>query len=163
VLAGRLTSTGYASAWALTHYLAKNRRAEFGELVRECSQLGPLEGAIEITPPGVVRSNHGQFTRLFGDDLKEMETRLIVHLKKQPYTDPFKDQPHFVATLVAKNGRSPQRSANTFHSQALAQKWLADSLAKVPAENQATAESAVRAFPNRLLAEAFATQWLRGK
>ena len=91
VLAGRLTTTGYASAWALTHYLAKNRRAEFGELLRECSQLGPLEGAIEIAPPGVVRSNHAQFTRLFGDDLKDMETRLILHLKKQPYTDPFKD------------------------------------------------------------------------
>ena len=58
VLAGRLTCTGYASAWALTHYLAKNRRAEFGELLRECSQLGPLEGAIEIAPPGIVRSNH---------------------------------------------------------------------------------------------------------
>src|SRR6188472_4639005 len=27
--AARLTSTGYASAWALTHYLAKNKRAEF--------------------------------------------------------------------------------------------------------------------------------------
>ena len=92
-----------------------------------------------------------------------METRLILHLKKQPYTDPFKDLTHFVATLIAKNGRGPQRAANTFPSEALARKWLADSLAKVPAENQAAAESAVHPFPNRLQAEAFATQWLRAK
>lgn len=163
VLAGRLTSTGYASAWALTHYLAKHRRAEFGELLRDCSQLGPLEGAIEITPPGIVRSNHAQFTRLFGNDLTDLETRLILHLKRQPYTDPFKDQAHFVATLIAKNGRVPSRSANTFHTEALARKWLADSLAKIPAEQQAAAQSAVQRFPNRLQAEAFATQFLRSK
>ena len=29
VAAARLTSTGYASAWSLTHYLAKNRKPEF--------------------------------------------------------------------------------------------------------------------------------------
>jgi hypothetical protein len=163
VLAGRLTSTGYATAWALTHYLAKNRRAEFGELLRECSKLGPLEGAIEVTPPGIVRGNHEQFVRIFGDNLTEMETRLILHLKKQPYTDPFKDLPHFVATLVASDGRRPQRSANTFHSPQLAQKWLTDLVAKVPAEQQAAAEQSIRAFPNRMQAEAYATQWLRGR
>jgi hypothetical protein len=162
VLAGRLTSTGYATAWALTHYLAKQRRAEFGELLRECSKLGPLEGAIEVTPPGIVRDNRERFVRIFGDDLTDMESRLVLHLKKQPYTDPFKDLPHFVATL-ALGAAGRQRSANTFHSTQLAQKWLTDSLAKIPADQQAAAESAIRAFPNRLQAEAFATQWLRGR
>jgi hypothetical protein len=163
VLAGRLTSTGYATAWALTHFLAKQRRAEFGELLRECSKLGPLEGATLVTPPGIVRANREQFVRIFGEDLTDMESRLVLHLKKQPYTDPFKDLPHYVATLVAMNGRRQERSANTFHSTQLAQKWIADSLAKIPAEQRAAAQSAIRAFPNRLQAEAFATQWLRGR
>jgi hypothetical protein len=163
VLAGRLTSTGYASAWALTHYLAKNRRAEFGSLLRECSRLGPLQGATDITPPGIVRGNHQQFVKLFGEDMIDHERRLILHLKKQPYTDPFKDQPHFVATLIATNGRRPERTASTFHSTQLAQKWLADCVAKLPAEHQAAAERAIRSFPNRLQAETYAAQWLRGR
>jgi hypothetical protein len=163
VLAGRLTSTGYASAWALTHYLAKNRRSEFGALLRECSRLGPLQGAIEITSPGIVRGNHQQFVKLFGNDVIDHERRLILHLKKQPYTDPFKDQPHFVATLLASDGRRPERSASTFHSTQLAQKWLADCVAKLPAEHQAAAQRTIQTFPNRLQAEAYAAQWLRGR
>src|SRR5262245_31889245 len=89
VVAGRLTSTGYATAWSLTHYLAKNRRTEFTALLREVSQLGPFEGATEIVPPGIIRANREQFSKLFGDDFKAIESRLVLHLKKQPYDDPF--------------------------------------------------------------------------
>lgn len=162
VLAGRLSSTGYASAWSLTHYLAKQKRVEFNAYLREVSKLGPLEGAIEITPPGIVRSNRDLFIKHFGDDFVEIERRLILHLKKQPYTDPFKDSPHFVATLLATDGRRPLKIAETFHSPALAQKWLRDALEKVPAEHQAAAQQSVRIFPNRLQAEAYASQW-RGR
>src|SRR5688500_348712 len=142
VLAGRLSSTGYASAWALTHFLAKQKRTEFNAYLRDVSRLQPLEGAIEVTPPGIVRSNRELFAKHFGEDFTEMETRLIAHLKKQPYTDPFKDSPHFVATLVASDGRRPQRSVNTFHSPQLAQKWLSETLDKVPAEHKDAAQSA---------------------
>jgi hypothetical protein len=163
VLAGRLTSTGYASAWALTHYLAKQKRTEFNAYLREVARLEPLQGSIEVTPPGIVRANRDLFVKHFGEDFNEIETRLIAHLKKQPYTDPFKDSPHFVVTLIASDGRRPQRSVNTFHSPQLAQKWLTETLEKVPAEHQAAAESAIRIFPNRLQAENYAQQWLRGR
>jgi len=163
VAAGRLTSTGYATAWSLTHYLAKNRRPEFTALLRECSQLGPFEGATEIVPPGIVRANREQFSKVFGDDFKAVESRLVLHLKKQPYTDPFRNSPHFVATLLTSEGRRQQRSALTFHSPQLATNWLNDSLAKFTAEQRAAAQTAVRPFPNRQQAEAYAAQWLAGR
>jgi hypothetical protein len=163
VLAGRLTSTGYASAWALTHYLAKNRRGEFQKFLQEVSQLGPFEGATEIEPPGVVRNNLEVFLKHFGDDAVALETRLVLHLKKQPYSDPFAGMPHLVATLVGTDGRRPQRAVNTFHSPALAQKWLREMLDKLPAEHRAAAQTSVRQFPNRAQAQAFAQQWRGGK
>lgn len=163
VVAARLTSTGYASAWALTHHLAKNKRTEFNALLREASQFGPLEGAIDVTAPGIVRSNREMFVKHFGDDFTALETRLIAHLKKQPYSDPFAGQPHFVATLLAGDMRRPQRSVETFHSPQLARKWLDECVARLPAEQQAAAQTGMRTFQNRPQAEAFAQQWLRGR
>jgi len=162
VLAGRLTSTGYASAWALTHYLAKNRRTEFTKLLQDVSQYGPFEGAIDVTPPGVVRSNLETFLKYFGDDAVAMETRLVLHLKRQPYTDPFAEMPHLVATLTATDGRHQQRQVNTFHSPALAEKWLREMLDRLPEEQRDKVQTSVRQFPNRAQAQAFAQQW-RGK
>lgn len=161
ILADRLSSQGYAAAWAITHYLAKNRRSEFNAYVREVSQLGPLSGAIEVTPPGVVRSNRQQFSKSFGDDFKQLEAKLVAHLRKQPYTDPFLDLPHFVATLVTSDGKRTQRSASTFHSPELADKWRREMLGKVPAAQRPAARAQIRVFPNRPLAETYAKQWLQ--
>jgi hypothetical protein len=163
VLAAQLTSTGYASAWALTHYLAKNRRSEFNELLREASRLGPFEGATEVVAPGVIRANRDQFTRLFGEDMKEHQRRMIAHLKKQPYVDPFQGAPHFAATVLTSEGRRLQRSAGTFHTRQLAAKWLRESVEKLPAEQRKDAQTNLRIFPNRAAAETFAKQWLQGK
>ncbi len=163
VLAGRLTSTGYASSWALTHYLAKNRRGEFMKLLQDCSKYGPFEGATDVTPPGIVRSNLELFLTHFGDDAKALEVRLVKHLKSQNYTDPFANLPHLVATVSGTDGRRPQRAVNTFHSPALAQKWLKETVDKLPEEHRAAAMTDLRAFQNRAQAEAFATQWRNNK
>jgi hypothetical protein len=158
VVAGRLTSTGYASAWSLTHYLAKNRKADFDALVREASKLGPLESFGPLVPPGIVRENQVRFKNVFGDDFAELEIKLINHLKKQTYTDPFKDMPHFAATLTSGEPRRPVVEVGTFHSPALAQKWLAEMTEKLPAEQQGSAKTEIRMFPNRLQAESYARQ-----
>ena len=161
--AARLTSTGYASAWALTHYLAKARRNEFNQYVRAVSKLRPLEGAVELTPQGQVRGNRELFTKLFGTELVEMEKRLIVHLKNLPYTDPFADLPHFVAAVTYRHGKRPLRELQTFHSQALAEKWVDDIRGKLPQEQLETVEAHIQVFPNRVTAETFAAQWLGGR
>lgn len=161
--AARLTSTGYATAWALTHYLAKNKRVEFNGFVKKMSELGPLEATGNIVPPGLVRENFAIFQKQFGEDLPEMENRLVLHLKKQPYTDPFAHMPHFVATITAADGRRPIKSVNTFHSPSLAEKWVKETVEKLPEAARPSADTAVRAFPNRPAAEAWARQWSGGK
>ena len=163
VLAGQLTSTGYASAWALTHYLAKNRRTEFNQYVREVSKLGPLEAAGSIAPPGIVRKNQELFLKAFGDDIASMEMRLVAHLKKQTYTDPFANLPHYVATVVYSNGKRTQRELHTFHSPSLADKWIRETISKAPEEQREAAAPTIRRFPNRALAETYARQWLGDK
>ena len=161
--AARLTSTGYASAWALTHYLAKNKRVEFNEYVKKMSQLGPLEATGPVVPPGLVRENLVTFEAQFGDNLPDMENRLVLHLKKQNYNDPFAHQPHYVATVQAGDGKRPIKSVNTFHSPSLAEKWIRDTVDQLPEAARSRADTNVRAFPNRPAAEQWAKQWSGGK
>jgi hypothetical protein len=161
--AARLTSTGYAAAWSLTHYLATRRRTDFNQYVKRMSELGPLEATGQIVDRGLVRENLASFQLQFGQDLPDLETKLVLYLKKLPYTDPFAAQPHFVATLHVAEGRKPIRQVNTFHNPTLAQKWLRESVDLLPAETRPKAETAVRSFPNRPTAEAWARQWAGSK
>jgi hypothetical protein len=163
VLAGRLTSTGYATAWALVHYLAKYKRPELLALVHEASQVQPLSGAMELNPAGAVRANHDAFTKRFGKDFVDLEKRIVAHLKKQPYTDPFVDAPHFVATFVTNSGRRTQRDASTFHFVPLAEKWLHDLRQKLPEADRTNAKATIYGFPNRVQAETFIRQWQASK
>jgi hypothetical protein len=89
VLYSRFSSADYAKAWALVHYLAKYRKPELTALIREASQLGPFAGATEVNALGVVRSNRDSFARQCGDNFKDLESRIVAHLKKQPYNRPF--------------------------------------------------------------------------
>lgn len=163
VLAARLTSAGYASAWALTHYLAKNQRAEFHKYVLELSKLGPLEGDFNVVGLGIVRENSRLFKKHFGDDLADVEKRLILHLKKQPYADPFGDWPHFAALVSAPSGKRPRRDAQLFHSPVTADRWLKEVVDKLPDEQRGSTQTAIREFPNRAAADLFARAWLQGK
>ena len=160
IMAARLTSTGYASAWSLTHYLAKLKRAEFNNYVREVSRLGPLESSGDIVSPGVIPANTALFKKHFGSDFDDLNKRVVAHLKNLPYKDPFAEWPHFVATLAVPDGRKAKRNANIFHSPQMAQKWLQETLASVTANQRRAAQTQVREFPNRLIASRFARTWL---
>lgn len=160
VSAARLTSTGYATAWALTHYLAQHRRDDFRAYLRQLTRLGPLERGGEAVPPGVIPSNLRDFKGHFGTDLADLERRLMRHLRQLPYQDPFADWPHVVA-FVALPG-SPSRTAEVFHDPDQADRWRRDRLEAIPAEYRPAARSGVREFPNRLQAEQFKSQWLFG-
>jgi len=160
--AARLTSTGYASAWALTHYLAKNHRTSFHALVRELNGLEPLQILGPAVAPGVIPENVNLFKKHFGEDLADTERRLLLHLKNLPYRDPFAEWPHFVAMVSIPAGRQFRREANVFHTSEQAERWRREMIERTAAENQADARSAVRRFPNRLLAERYVRQWLQG-
>jgi hypothetical protein len=163
VSAARLTSTGYASAWALTTYLAKQERAKFNRYVAEISKLGPLEGNLSTTGRGVILQNLETFSKFFGEDNADIEKKLVAYLKKLPYDDPFGEWPHFAAFVVSTANGKPKREANIFHSEQMADRWQRDTIAKLPEDVRGTAEASVRAFPNRVVAEAAAREFLRGK
>ncbi|MCA9162663.1 MAG: DUF1570 domain-containing protein [Planctomycetales bacterium] len=160
VLAGRLTSTGYATAWALTHYLAKNHRESFHEFVREISCTGPFEGGQLDARRGIVPEQLRAFQQHFGEDSAAIESRVVAHLKKLPYRDPFAEWPHFVALVAYPNGRKKERQADVFHSSSLAEQWQRDVLSRLDESVRGVAQSVIRPFPNRAAAEVFVAQWL---
>lgn len=159
--AARLTSTGYAAAWSLTHFLAKTKRSQFAAYVREATKLKPFEGDHDVVAPGIVLQNLAVFKTHFGEDFSNLETRLVAHLKKQPYKDPFAAFPHFVATIAVREGRRVIRDANVFHSAELATVWIKESIKKLPEGQRASAQLKVGKVRNRLLAEQAAGQFLR--
>lgn len=161
VKAARLTSTGYASAWGLTHYLATQRRSDFNDFMRELSEIKPMEGSVDVSTGGVILPNQEEFSKHFGTDLSEIEKGMIDHLKSQHYDHPFAEFAHFAATIrVVSNGKA-FGTANVFHAQNLAEQWQSQQLKKLPADQQAAAERKITIFPNRGAAERYATQWLR--
>jgi hypothetical protein len=158
VLGARLTSTGYASAWSLTHYLATKKKADFTKYLAEISKLGPLEGAVEVVAPGIVPSNLPPFEKQFGDNYAELEKKLIAHLQKLPYDDPFANMPHFVAMVTYTDGKRGKREVGTFHSPQAAERWALETKKKVSASE----DPDIREFPNRPAAETFAKAWKKG-
>ncbi|QGJ68745.1 Secreted protein containing DUF1570 [Planctomycetales bacterium 10988] len=73
VLAPALTSTGYATAWALTNYLAERRKRFFIEYVREVSQMKTFD----IVEP---REDLQLFKKHLGEDLYEIEMGVYQHI-----------------------------------------------------------------------------------
>lgn len=160
VSAARLTSTGYAAAWSLTHWLATRNRDKFFEFVREMSALQPLQTSGPIVEPGIVPAQVERFQAFFGHDFATLETQLVTHLKKQPYRDPFAEYPHYVATIAARDGRRDLREANIFHSPRMADLWLSETIRKLPDQARASAQTRIIELPNRPVAEQAARQFL---
>ncbi len=158
VIAPRLTSTGYASAWSLTHYLAKNHRASFNKFVNEASKLGPLEGYLRSASGSGIKQNLDSFKQFFGDDLKGMEVRLVAHLKKLPYSPPFASWPHFVVLIEYLDGKRVQRDGNMFHVKEMADRWQRATLANLPKGARAT----IQRLPDRSKADLILRRWIYG-
>jgi uncharacterized protein DUF1570 len=159
VTAPRLVSTGYASAWALTHFLIKTEKTHFADYLREVSQLGPLQGTLPKGELPLV-DNLEQFQKHFGKDMPALETQLIAYLKKLPYKDPFADLPHFLAQIVVTVDQRPHYLGEIFYSSKSAETWASNTIAALPPEEQAGASKNVKSFRNRAEAESFRKIWL---
>ena len=160
VAARRLTSTGYAAAWSLTHYLAKQKKTAFNRYVNQLSNLQPLQGGRGATKDAIP-ANLTLFEEHFGKRYDEIEHDLIAHLRKLPYKDPFANWPHYLATVAVPNGRRALREAEVFHSPQRANQWVSDALQRIPAAQRRAARTNIRQFPNRGVAENAARVWLR--
>ncbi len=164
VAAARLSSAGYASAWAVIHFLAKNEKNQFKNYLREVSQLGPLEGHVPAKGEPALLAHLEPFRKHFGEDLAELEARLIAYLNKQPIKDPFAELPHFLVQLVIRgDDKGVRLQGDVFYSSVLAENWARDEIAKLAPELQPGAYKNIIPFRNRAEADAFKTRWLQKK
>jgi hypothetical protein len=81
VEAASLTSTGYAAAWALTHFLVTQKTKPFFDLLKEVSATGPLEGNPRPNARGQVVENLAAFAKHFGTDTSALEDQVVQHLQ----------------------------------------------------------------------------------
>ncbi len=150
--AERLTSSGYAAAWSLTHYLASRQKEKFQDFLREVAQLGPLE------PPDGRSAVVGRrlFVKYFGDDYAAIEKALVEHLKSLPYVDPVANQTHYVVLLDS----TTRRTAGVTTSPAGARKFQQEALTRLPPQIRAATRFQIMPFANKQLAEHYAEQFL---
>ena len=161
VLADKLTSAGYASAWSLVHFLAKNERSEFNGFVNKLSQLEPFQGFADRGP--TIQANVKLFEESFGKDWSKLEGRLIAHLKKQDYQSPFAKYPHFVVFVVYQQDGKPVRRVNTFLNPRTAEEWAAMFVNDLPDGAKQSAKAQVQRFENREIARVQTARWLNDK
>lgn len=161
VTANRLSSTGYASAWAITHFLAQRRKSQFRGYLRAVSQLKPLQGSPYSNDQQKNFEHLTLFQTHFGENLNRLESALTQHLKRLPYNDPYAEFPHLVGMVIYRDGRQLKRVANFFHTREVANKWTRETVASLPESSRATARYSLRSFPNRDMAERFVDRWMK--
>jgi hypothetical protein len=151
VAAESLSSSGYAAAWALTHYLAERQQEKFQRYLREVASLGPLE------PADRPAAHHtAAFVKHFGEDWPKLQTAMIEHLESLPYVDPIANQTHYVVLLDTTS----MRTAGVTTSPAGAQEFQEKILAKLPPNVRATSRFQIMPFANKQLAEQYANRFL---
>lgn len=150
--ASRLTSSGYAAAWSLTHYLASRQKKDFEEYLRDVAQLGPLEPREGLSSSDPERL----FVEHFGDDFPRLETDMVAHLRKLPYVDPIANQTHYVVLIDT----AAMRTAGVTTSPASVRQWQEQTLEKLPPSVRAATRFQVLPFANKTLAERYADRFL---
>jgi hypothetical protein len=147
----QLDATGYASAWALTHYLADRRREKFVSFLVEVSKYQPLQ-------KHTTDDDQALFAKFFGVDYAEFDSELVKHLSKLDYVDPILNQTHFVAMMQIGRGRKGYLVTT---SPTAVEKWQQEEMAKLPVNLQSQVSFSIQPFPNRDTALAFAKTWGR--
>ncbi len=150
----QLDSQGYASAWLLTHYLAKLRPMQFRTYIQELQRLGPLDGSYRLSAEGRIPRHLDLFAKHYQLDPAELETRLVPYVNKLPYKDPFIEWPHVTVLLRFQGPRGVQMLGNVFHNNEIADKWLAKTLEQLKL-NRGQVQVQRKVFPTRVLAERY--------
>jgi Protein of unknown function (DUF1570) len=150
--AANLTSSGYAAAWSLTHYLASRQRTRFHDYLRDVAEFGPLEPREGISADEAKKL----FVQHFGDDFAALEESLLTHLRTLPYADPIANQTHYVVLIDT----STRRVAGVTSSPAEVRKWQEETLSKLPPAVRAATRFQVTPFADRASAKRYADRFL---
>ena len=150
VMAEQLNSDGYASAWAITYFLAEHRPRQFFEYLSEVEKIGPL-GALSTDQQLELFETH------FGEDWARLETELFNRLKRLPYVDPVLNQPHYVVLMKAGGKRATVITSSPASIPEARQQMLSS----LPLSERAVAQFLVNVYPNQALARQAASGALR--
>ena len=150
----QLDSQGYASAWVLTHYLAKVRPEQFKLYIKELQGLGPLEGGYRLSEKGKIPQHLNLFVKHFLLQPGEVEQRLVPYINKLPYKDPFIEWPHVTVLVRFRGPRGLQVLGNVFHNDEIAEQWISRTLEQLKL-NPDQVQLQKRVFPTRVLAERY--------
>lgn len=140
VSAESLTSTDYAIAWALTHYLATKRKSDLFAYVREVADSTPLTKRYD---------NVELFEKHMGDDFAKIEREMIKHIQSLPYSNPVLNQPYYLVS--ATTGKRRLATITSSKDHLATQKELVEKLS--PQERARVRFYPVRSFPNLITAQ----------
>ncbi len=143
-----LSPTDYALSWALTHYLALKRTDDFLDLIREMSEIPPLE---KRSPDDHLQT----FKARFGDNLKQMDTAVLNHLRKIKQIDAL---PYFAVVFEQQVGGRLTRRAMVSQSPSMVRQFIDNSTSPRGGEPHWQ----VLPHPTRARAVLAASQWFGG-
>jgi hypothetical protein len=165
VSAGQLDSTGYASAWTITHFLAEERKEDFDRYMRYLSRMPPLQAmlpesdAVDTTVPG----NMVHFKKFFGEDLKAFEVEMVEYMSKQKFESPFGAYPHFVCTAEVPDIDGVRKHACFYLDKDSVIEWQSEVVKSLTAYEKEHTKFELRQFRNRGAANDFIRKWKRQK
>jgi hypothetical protein len=160
VTAGRLDSTGYATAWSIVHYLASKKRRQFYEYVAQMSHLGPFRGMVAREGQPVL-ANLEHFQAFFGEDTRETEQKMVDYLSKLDYESPVGQFVHYVGLVLVPVGEETRRFACFFHTEQKVLEWRAVLESKLTPEQRQAARWDLQKVRNRGQANSVIKRFLR--
>ena len=160
VTAGSLDSTGYAIAWSIVHFLAKQKRQEFNQYVKQMSQLGPMRGMVARSGEPVV-ANLEHFQAFFGQDNQTNEQDMVSYLGELDYESPVGSFAHYVGMAIIPQDGKPRRYACFFHTDDKVQQWQAVLQSRLTDTQKQGAQWDVQKVQNRAAANRLIRQFLR--
>ncbi len=115
----QLNPTEYALAWAMTHYLAVKREADFVGYLKTMSQIRPLE-------PRTAEDHLAEFRKAFGQDLAKVDRAIDAYLKKLARQKGFDPMPFYAVTYEQALPAGLVRRAMVSQSPQFIQQWVED-------------------------------------
>ena len=114
----RLTPTDYAQSWALTHYLAQKRYADFLRYLKAMSAMPPLE---RRTP----EQHLAEFRKYFGEDLSKVDKKAEEYIRKVSEKGNFIALPYYAVIFEQPlPGGMVRRGAMISQSPQVIQRWV---------------------------------------
>lgn len=164
VRAARLDSTGYASAWTITHHLAEEQRADFDRYMRYLSRMAPLHGMMpedQRDPEAVVDENMVHFKAFFGEDIEAFENAMVKNMSAERYTSPVGAFPHFVGTAVVPGEEEDKLHTCFFIDQGNLEEWRREVHESLTEYEREHTKFQLSQHANRGAANSYIKKWKR--